>query len=72
MSSSDVLRKFVERDMTSHESRRALDELFRSPCYGYFLKNLRGPDILGYADFLDKVSTVFFQSTQGSHWLTRH
>jgi hypothetical protein len=57
MSASDVLRRFTKRDMSSYESRHALDEFLRSPCYGHFLKTLRGPDVLGYADFLDQVST---------------
>ena len=74
MSASDVLRKFVKRDVASHESRRALDEFLRSPCYNYFLKNLRGPDILGYADFLDKASTGAIRCIcgQGSHRFSRH
>jgi len=71
MSASDILRKFIKRDVISYESRRALDEFFRSPCYNYFLKYLRGPDILGYADFLDEVSIGFIQSTRGSHWASK-
>jgi len=62
MSASAVLRKFVKRDVTSHESRRTLDEFLLSPCYNYFLKTLRGRDILGYANFLDKVSRGLFEA----------
>ena len=71
MSASDVLHRFVKRDMTSHESRRTLDEFLCSPCYGYFLKTLQGPDILGYANFLDKASAGFIQSAQDSHRFSR-
>ena len=66
MSASEVLRKFVKRDVTSHGSRRALREFLRSPCYGYFLKTLQGSDILRYADFLDKAGIGFILRTQ---WL---
>lgn len=65
MSASGVLQKFVKRGVISHESRRALDEFLRSPCYNYFSKTLQGPDILGYADFLDKASAEFIQSVLG-------
>lgn len=65
MSASDVLRKFVKRDVTSLESRRTLDEFLRSPCYSYFLKTLRGPDVLGYANFLDKASIYSFEAPRG-------
>ena len=65
MSASDVLRKFVKRDVTSLESRRTLDEFLRSPCYGYFLGTLRGPDVLGYANFLDKASIYLFEALRG-------
>lgn len=64
MSSSDVLRQFIKRDATSQESRRALDEFLRSPCYSYFLKNLKGSDVLGYADFLDKASAKSGRNAQ--------
>jgi len=72
MSASDVLRRFVKRDVTSLESRRTLDEFLRSPCYSYFLKTLRGPDVLGYANFLDKASILSTRNAQGSHQLSRH
>lgn len=58
MSASDVLRRFAKRDVISHESLRTLDEFLHSPCYGYFLKTLKGPDVLGYANFLDKARTL--------------
>lgn len=64
MSASDVLRQFVKRDATSQESRRALDEFLRSPCYSYFLKTLKGSDVLGYADFLDKASADLGRNAQ--------
>jgi len=54
MSASDVVRRLIKRDVTSHESLHALDELLRSPCYGYFLKTLKEPDVLRYVNFLDK------------------
>ena len=72
MSASDVLRKLVKRDMTSPESRRALNELLRSPCCKYFLKTLQGSDVLGYVDFLDKASTESIQSVRGSYRFSRH
>lgn len=65
MSASDILRRFAKRDVTSDESRRTLDEFLRSPCYGYFLKTLRGPDTLGYANFLDKASTEVHSRRSG-------
>lgn len=71
MSASDVLCRFVKRDVKSYESRRTLDEFLRSPCYSYFLKTLKGQDVLGYADFLDKASTGFIRNAQGPHWLFR-
>lgn len=64
MSASDVLRQFVKRDATSQESRRALDEFLRSPCYNYFLKTLEGSDVLGYADFLDNASAELGRNPQ--------
>ena len=69
MSSSDVLRRFVKRDVTSYDSRSTLDEFLRSPCYNYFLRTLQGPDIIRYADFLDKVSTRAVRGAQGFHRL---
>jgi len=65
MSAKDVLRKFVKRDVISHESRHTLEEFLHSPCYSYFLKTLRGRDILRYANFLDKVSQGLFEVLKG-------
>ena len=64
MSASDVLRQFVKRDAASQESRRALDEFLHSPCYSYFLKTLKGSDVLSYADFLDKASPELGRNLQ--------